>query len=125
MAGPDLNNRLDKLTENTRQGRTEANALKRRAATSRYQADRLVEGVDRLDHTLDSYRKRMDDVEQAVQGIYALEPHGSPDENEENGEADESGDLEREKSPVRDEAVPRTSTWKENSWLSWIPALTG
>lgn len=112
---PDLTNRLESLTENTREGRRKANTLKRRAETSRYQAERLVEGADRLDHTLESYRKRMNDVEQAVQGLYALEPYGSPDENEEEGEAGDTGDSKLEDSPITQEVAPKVLTWKDNS----------
>lgn len=116
---PDLTNRLNGLTEMTRDGRKEATTLKRRADTSRYQAERLVEGADRLDHTLETYRKRMDDVEQAVQGVYALE--SAPDAMNEEDEADEAGAIEREDSPVSEDAVPRVSAGKEISLFSWLP----
>ena len=88
---PAIDSQLESLKMMTREGKTEVNVLKQRAETSRYQADRLVEGTDRLEHTLETYRKRMEDVEQAVVGVYTLEPYASPDERE----GEEAGETEQ------------------------------
>lgn len=118
---PEVSSRLDTLTTMTREGRNEANILKRRAETSKYQGERLLEGADRLDHTLRGYRRRMEDVEQAVQGLYVLEPYAPADSStpDEKEEEDDPGGTERAASPGAEESTGKVSTWpKLFSWLA-------
>ena|ERR1700733_2057317 len=117
---PAIDSQLDSLTMMTREGRTEVNVLKRRAETSRYQADRLVEGTDRLEHPLETYRKRMEDVEQAVEGLYTLEPYASPDEKE----GEEAGEMEQ--GPTADDRDgSQTSEGRQNPLIRWFTSLVG
>ena len=85
---PHLDSRRMYLTELTRRGRGEANMLNQRAKTSSYQVERLEEGTERLDVTLEGYRKRMRDVERAVDGLYTLEPYIPPEGDDDAGDDD-------------------------------------
>ena len=117
---PGIESQLNNLTLMTREGRTEVNTLKRRAETSRYQTDRLVEGTDRLEHMLETYRKRIEDVELAVEGLYTLEPYVSPDEKEgEEGEPVEQGHS------AEDEDSFRASERGQNPLIRWISSFIG
>lgn len=68
-----------RLTDQTRRGRDEAKMLHRETQTLNYQVERLEEGVQRLDVTLNGYKKRTDDAEAAVKGLYQLQPFVDPE----------------------------------------------
>jgi len=79
---PTIEARRSFLTNLTREGRSEAEKLHRKAKTSLYQVERLEETTEMLKSTLEGYKKRMDDVDRAVEGIYTITPYADPDEPE-------------------------------------------
>lgn len=117
---PDIDSQLSNLTIRTREGRTAANILKRRVETSRYQTDRLLEGTDRLEHTLETYRKRMEDVEQAVEGLYTLEPYTADEK-----ESEEAEQTEQEADTPDDGGSLQPSRGDQNPLIRWLAFLTG
>jgi hypothetical protein len=118
---PDIDSQLSSLTIRTREGRTAGSTLKQRAETSRYQADRLLEGTDRLEHTLETYGKRMEDVEQALEGLYILEPYTPPGEKEN----EEVEPMEQEADTADEGDSSQTSGGGQNPLIRWFASLTG
>jgi hypothetical protein len=110
---PRLDSRRQHLTDLTRRGRSEANLLYQRAKTFNYQVDRLEEGTERLDITLEGYRKRMSDVERAVEGLYPLEPYVPPEGDDDAGD---DGTLDTSES-----GATIQSPWWGSRVLNWLP----
>ena len=112
---PRIDSRRLHLTDLTRSGRGEANMLNQRAKTSSYQVERLEEGTERLDITLEGYRKRMDDVERAVDGLYTLEPYAPPE-----GDDDPGDDVTQDASEAG--ATSQSPQWG-STLLNWLPLI--
>ncbi len=117
---PTIEARRSYLTNLTREGRSEAEQLHRSAKTSLYQVERLEETMERLESTLGGYRKRMDDVERAVDGIYMITPYADPNDpklDNEGNETQKATELANQAATIS--AGKEKEILKPPDWTRW------